>query len=53
MILKTEWLLANYCEGCSPHPPVATVLRSNKPKNLNNLPMYDLLNVIHINAVIS
>ena len=52
MILKTEWLLANYCEACSPHPTVATVLRSNKPKNLN-LPIYDLLNVIHVNAVIS
>ena len=37
MILKKEWLSANYCKGCcpqSPLPPTATALRTNKPKNI-------------------
>jgi hypothetical protein len=38
MILKKEWLLANYWEGYSPPTKnplaVASALRSNKPKNI-------------------
>ena len=39
MILKKEWLLANYWDSCSPIPKpplaVASALRSNKPKNIH------------------
>jgi hypothetical protein len=56
MILKEEWLSANYCKGCcpqSPLPPTATSLRSNKPKNIYRDYIYDLFYVIHVNAVIA
>ena len=51
MILKKRIIIRKLL-GCSPPAPVAK-LRFGSNKSKKYLPIYDLLNVIHVNSMIS